>query len=120
MTKRTLNKSGFSEEWFNFEKPWTADLGLTTSDIVAEVMKKSVITPDFESKKHIANSNKSTRRLKLERKVIVHVICLGLACLRLSILNWSYDLRHKSLNVQIFLKEFLSIRTIESIKVFGF
>ncbi|XP_046668227.1 deoxynucleotidyltransferase terminal-interacting protein 2 isoform X2 [Homalodisca vitripennis] len=36
---------------------------------VSELLKNSVIKPGFEQHQHIANFNKSTRKLKIERKM---------------------------------------------------
>lgn len=64
MAKKTFSDLVLLQDCFDLTKPWPS----LTSDI-SDVMKKSVITPGFEQLDHVANSNTSKRKLKLERKV---------------------------------------------------
>lgn len=64
MAKKIFSDSVLLQDCFDLTKPWPS----LESDI-SDVMKKSVITSGFEQLDHVANSNTSKRKLKLERKV---------------------------------------------------
>lgn len=65
-----LNCKEFSLDNINLNDP----LSTINESNVAEVMKKSVIQPGFEQQPRIANSNKSLRKQKLERKVPISTL----------------------------------------------
>lgn len=64
-----LNCKEFSLDNIDLNDPLS-----TINESIAEVMKKSVIQPGFEQQPRIANSNKSLRKQKLERKVPISTL----------------------------------------------